>query len=138
MAATISNAYMEVSCALRNMNIWVRKPGKDPLWLLPYRNQVPDGSLFVGAANINSLRSVHKIFTASLGFKPFGFVEHSDEEYGNCLVVMVPANKKQKLQGMPACNIMDALKQYFVQKQLETKIEGLEDDDEATPVVEGQ
>lgn len=138
MAATIANAYMEVCCALRNMGIWIRKPGKDPLWLTVYRNQIPDGSLFVGAANINSLRSVHAIFTTALGFKPFGFVENKDEEYGNSLVVLIPAGKKTKLQSMPACNIMDSLKQYFIQKQLDAKIEGLDDDEGEQPVIEGQ
>lgn len=138
MAATVTNAYMEVSCALRNMGIWIRKEGKDALWLLPYRNQVPGGSLFVGNANLDNLRCVHLAFSEALGFKPFGFAQNKDEEYGDSIVVLIPAAKKAKLQQTSPCNIMENLKKYFTAKQVESKIEGLDDDDEETPVVEGQ
>ena len=137
MAATVQNAYQEVCITLRNMGIWVRKEGKDALWLLPYRNQVPNGTLCVGAGNIDHVRCVHLAFSEALGYKPFGFAQNKDEEYGDSIVILIPAAKKAKLQQTSPTNIIDSLKKYFTSKAVEAQIEGL-DDDEETPVVEGQ
>ena len=136
MAATISNAYQEIACALRKMDIWPRK-GKDPLWLLPYREQVgTSGTLFVGPADkMSGVLAAHKIFTTALGFKPFGYAKNLDEEFGDTVVVLIPEGKKHKLQEASPMNLIENLKTYFSSKSSSIIIEGLDDDDE--PAVEG-
>ena len=138
MAATISNCYQEIACALRKMDCWPRK-GKDPLWLLPYREQVgSEGTIFVGPANkMAGVIACHTLFTAALKFKPFGYAKNVDEEFGDSVVVLVPAGKKKKLQAASPVNLIENLKAYFSTKTSNIVVEGLDDDEDTAAPVEG-
>lgn len=138
MAATISNAYQEIACALRKMDIWPRK-GKDALWLLPYREQVGTaGTIFVGPADkMSGVLAAHKLFTDALEFKPFGYAKNLDEEFGDTVVVLIPEGKKRKLQQTSPKNLIENLKAYFSSKNNAIHIEGLDDDDDEELAVEG-